>query len=372
MSSHSYLSPSSSERWLNCSPSLNLAAEFNSDISSFALEGTEAHALCEHKLKSLLGLQSKDPREELDFYNDEMEECAESYAAHVMEIIASYDDPLVLIEERLDLSAFAKESFGTADGIVLGGDEINVIDYKHGLGVLVDAHQNTQLMIYGLGALNLFDHIYDIKKVIMHIYQPRRENISTFVMSADSLYQWAEEVLIPKSKLAFDGEGDYKAGDWCRFCQAKNICRERASLALQVARCDFKGPPLLSDEEVEKALADVDQIEGWVKDIKEYAFKKALEGKTWDHFKLVEGRSNRRYLNEDKVAGLVKAEGYDPYDQKLKGITAMTKLLGKKRFDDILSDLIGRPKGKTTLVPRSDKRLEIQMVNQEFKKEKLS
>lgn len=335
MSSHAYLSPSSSERWLNCSPSMRLSEEFNNEASSYAMEGTEAHALAEHKLKRLLGIKSKDPTGSLDFYNDEMEECAENYAAYVMEIISSYKDPLVFIEERLNLSKFVKESHGTADCIVLADEEINVIDYKHGQGILVDANENTQLMLYGLGALNLFDGIYDIKKVIMHIYQPRRENISSFEISAEDLYKWAEDILIPKSQLAFSGEGDYQAGNWCRFCKAKNICRERASLALAAARCEFKLPPLLTDEEVEEAIENIKEIEKWAKDIKEYALKKALEGKKWTNFKLVEGSSNRRYADPDKVAQLVKKEGHDPYEQKLKGITAMTKLLGKEKFDEL-------------------------------------
>lgn len=371
MSSHAYLSPSSSERWISCPPSVKLSEKFQDEVSSYAKEGTEAHALCEHKLKKLLGQDSKDPTDDLDFYSEEMEECAESYATYVMEIISRYKGPLVFIEQRLDLSKFAKESYGTADCIVLADNEINVVDYKHGQGILVDAHENTQLMLYGLGALNLFDGIYDIKKVIMHIYQPRRENISTFEMSTDELYKWTEGVLIPKSKLAFNGEGNYKSGDWCRFCKAKNICRERANIALEVARCEFKLPPLLSDEEVENALKDVEQIESWVKDIKEYALKRALEGKKWTNFKLVEGRSNRRYVDEEKVADVVKAEGYDPYEQKIKGITAMTKLLGKKKFDELLSSLLEKPKGKTTLVPRSDKREEIETVKEEFQKEEI-
>lgn len=371
MTSHAYLSPSSSERWLECSPSMKLSEKFQDEVSSYALEGTEAHALAEHKLKKLLGLKSKDPTETLKFYNDEMEECTESYTSYAMEIISNYKDSLVFIEERLDLSKFVKESYGTADAIVLGDSEINVIDYKHGLGVLVDADNNTQLMLYGLAALNLFDGIYDIEKVIMHIYQPRRANISRFELEADKLYKWAEDVLVPKAKLAFNGEGEYRAGEWCRFCKAKNICRERASLALQAARCEFKLPPLLTDKEVEEALENIKEIEKWTKDIKEYALKRALEGKKWKNFKLVEGRSHRRYADEDKVVQLVEKEGYDPYEKKLKGITAMTKLLGKEKFDGLLSNLLEKPRGKTTLAPRTDKRKEIENIKDEFQKEEM-
>lgn len=350
---------------------MKLSEKFEDEVSSYALEGTEAHALAEHKLKKLLGLESKDPTETLKFYNDEMEECTESYASYAMEVISNYKNPLVFIEEKLDLSKFVKESYGTADAVVLGDSEVNVIDYKHGLGVLVDADNNTQLMLYGLAALNLFDGIYDLQKVIMHIYQPRRSNISRFELEADKLYKWAEDVLVAKAKLAFNGEGEYRAGEWCRFCRAKNICRERASLALQAARCEFKLPPLLTDEEVEEALENIKEIEKWTKDIKEYALKRALEGKRWNNFKLVEGRSNRRYADKDKVAQLVEKEGYDPYEKKLIGITAMTKLLGKDKFNELLSDLLEKPRGKTTLVPDTDKRKEIENIKDEFQKEEM-
>lgn len=366
MSSHAYLSPSSSERWISCPPSVKLSEKFQEEFSSYAREGTCAHSLCEHKLKELLGLDTKDPREDLDFYNEEMEECAESYAAYVMEIISRYKEPLVLVEQRLNLSRFAPDSFGTADSIVVADDEIHVIDYKHGQGIMVEANNNTQLMLYGLGALHLFDGIYDFKKVIMHIFQPRRDNVSSFEMEKEALYQWAEEVIIPQANLAISGEGDFKAGGWCQFCKAKNNCRERANIALEVAREEFKLPPLLTDAEVENALKYVEQMESWITDIREYALAKALQGKKWTEFKLVEGRSNRRYADEDKVAQIVKAEGYEPYDQKLKGITDMTKLLGKKKFEDLLSNLIEKPRGKPTLVARSDKRKEIETVKEEF------
>ena len=371
MTSHTYLSPSSSERWINCPPSMQLSEEFQAEASSYAKEGTEAHSLCEYKLKKLLGIDRKDPTENLEFYNEEMEECAENYASYVLEIISRYKDPLILIEERLNLSKFVKESYGTADAIIVTDDELHVIDYKHGQGILVGAHENTQLMLYGLGALDLFYGIYDIEKVTMHIYQPRKENISSFEITADKLYRWAEEVIIPKSNLAFNGEGEFESGEWCRFCKAKNICRERASLALEAARCEFKLPPTLSDGEIEEALKHVDQMESWIKDIKAYALKKALQGKKWADFKLVEGRSNRRYIDDDKVAHLVESEGFDPYEKKLIGITKMAKLLGKQKFDELLSGHLEKPRGRATLVARTDKRREIENIKDEFQKEEI-
>lgn len=361
--SHAVLSPSSSRQWINCPPSIRLSEEFQDDVSTYAAEGTSAHLLCEYHLKKALGRQAKDPREDLTYYNEEMEDCAEGYASYVMEIVAQYDSPLVLLEERLDLSNFVKDSFGTADCIVLSNNDLHIIDYKHGQGILVDARENTQLMLYGLGVLDLFGGIYDIQIVTLHIYQPRRNNISTYEVLSTDLYKWSEEVLKPKADLAFKGEGEFSCGDWCRFCKARNVCRKRAELALEIAREEFKRPPLLSDEEVEEVFQILDDLESWIKDIKAYTLSKALEGKKWKNYKLVEGRSNRRYVDEKKVAEVVKAEGLNPYEEKLLGITAMTKLLGKERFNELLSDLLEKPKGKPTLVSQDDKREEIQVEN---------
>lgn len=364
--SHALLSPSASKQWLNCPPSIRLSADCKDDVSSYALEGTAAHTLCEYHLKKLLGREVENPSEHLTFYDEQMEECAEGYATYVMEIIEAYHRPVVLIEERLNLSKYVRDAFGTADCIVLGGEELHIFDYKHGQGVLVEANENPQLKLYGLGALYLFDGIYNIEKVTLHIYQPRRDNISTFEIASQELYRWAEEELVPKAELAFKGEGEFSCGDWCRFCKVKNTCRKRADQALAIAKEEFKRPPLLSDEELERALGIATDLELWVKDIREYALMKALEGKKWAEFKLVEGRSNRRYVDESRVAELVASEGFNPYEEKLLGITAMTKLLGKERFNELLWGLLEKPRGKPTLVSREDKREELETVKEEF------
>lgn len=364
--SHAILSPSSSRQWINCPPSIRLSEEFKEETSEYALEGTDAHTLCEHKLKESLGMETENPAENLDFINEEMVECAEEYANYIAEIVGHYDRAIVYIEEKLDLSKYVKDAFGTADCIVVGDSNLHIIDYKHGQGVLVDAKNNSQLMLYALGALNLYDYIYDIETVSMHIFQPRRENISEFKMKVEELYKWSEEVLKPKAEQAFKGEGEFNCGDWCRFCKAKSICRKRAEQALEIARNEFTRPPTLSEEEIEDALEIVEELESWIQDIKDYALKKALEGKKWTKFKLVEGRSNRKYVDAERVAKVVKEVGLNPYEEKLLGITAMTKLLGKERFDQLLADLIEKPKGKPTLVSREDKRKELETVIEEF------
>lgn len=367
MTVHAILSASSSERWIHCPPSVRLSEKYEDEISPYALEGTSAHSLGEFKLRTLLGQNPKDLREDLEFYNEEMEDLTESYAFYVMEIVSQYKKPGVYIEERLDLSNYVKDSFGTADCIVIGEKDLHVVDLKYGQGVLVDAKENTQLMLYGLGALTLFDGIYDIEKVNFHIYQPRRDNISTYEIGTKDLYQWGESIR-EIAELAYKGEGDFTCGTWCKFCKAKNKCRKRAEENLRVAKEEFTLPPELSDEEIEEILPRLDEMEQWVKDIKAYALERAMKGRKWKGLKLVEGRSNRKYRDEDEVIKKVKELGFNPFEEKLLGITAMTKLLGKKVFDENISDLLEKPKGKLTLVSLDDKREEvvIENVKEEF------
>lgn len=275
---------------------------------------------------------------------------------------------MVLIEQRVDFSRWVEQGFGTSDAIIISDGTLHVVDYKHGLGVLVEADNNPQMMCYALGALELFDAIYDIDAVSMTVYQPRRQNVSTFEMSKDDLFRWADEVLKPTAELAFAGDGNFLCGEWCGFCKAKHECRARAE-NLMLAQYDFKLPPLLEDTEIEVILTRADQLVSWVNDIKEYALQQAISGKEWTGFKLVEGRSNRRYTDEVAVTQTVTDAGFDPYERKLLGITAMQKLLGKSRFDELLSAYIEKPQGKPALVPESDKRPVMNNAKTDFMEE---
>ena len=370
MGKHALLSASSSHRWLNCPPSARLSEHYADQGSEYAAEGTEAHALCEYKLKNALGMRAENPAATLRYYSDEMEDCANGYAAFILELVETARqtcrDPIVLIEQRLDFSRYVRDGFGTGDCVLIADGTLHVVDYKHGQGVLIEAEGNPQMMLYALGALELFDGIYDISTVSMTIYQPRRENVSTHTVFKESLYQWAEEVLRPASEQAYAGEGAFRCGDWCRFCKAKSECRARAEENMALARYDFRKPPLLTDDEVEFILARVDELIAWATGIKEYALQAALRGKHWDGWKLVEGRANRRYTDEQAVAQAVIAAGYDPYESTLRGITAMEKALGKATFHDLLAPLVEKPQGKPTLVPLSDKRPAVATAQNDF------
>lgn len=368
---HSDLSASGSNRWLHCPPSAKECAKLPDVSSEYARQGTDAHTLCEYKVKKALGRKMKDPTEDLTFYNEEMEECASEYAQFIMESLSAAKehckDPLVLVEQRLDFSRWVPGGFGTGDCVIVADDTLMVIDFKYGLGVLVDAEKNSQMMCYALGALSLFDGIYDIKEVNMTIFQPRRENVSTASMTKEELLHWAETVLKPTAELAAQGKGEYKAGDHCRFCKLKATCRKRAEYNLELAKYDFAVPSTLEDEEIEIVLSKADELVNWAGEVKEYALQQALSGKSWKGWKLVEGRSNRRYVSEEAVAAKVEEAGYDPYEKKLLGITAMTKQLGKKKFDELLKGLIEKPQGKPVLVPESDKRPALHTAVDDFK-----
>ncbi len=370
MGNHALLSASSSHRWLNCPPSARLCEGYDDKGSNFAAEGSDAHSLCEYKLRKALGMEAKDPTEDLTWYDAEMEESASGYAAFVMELVAeakkTCSDPVVLIEQRLDYSKYVQSGFGTGDCVLISDGTLHIVDFKYGRGVLVEAEDNPQMKLYALGALEIFDCLYDIDNVSMTIYQPRRANVSTFTLTRQELLDWAETVLVPTAELAYVGDGEYHCGEWCQFCKAKADCRERARANMELARYEFRQPPLLTDEEVEEILGKLDSLMDWASDIKDYALQAAISGKHWSGYKLVEGRANRRYTNEAAVEQAVANAGYDPYERRLLGITAMQKRLGKARFDELLSAYIEKPQGKPTLVPESDNRPAMNTAKTDF------
>lgn len=370
MGSHALLSASASHRWLNCPPSARLGESYEDITSAYAAEGADAHSLCEYKVKLALGLSCRDPTADLAYYNEEMESCADGYAAYIVELVAAAKqactDPVVLIEQRLDFSHYVPNGFGTGDCVIVADGVLQVVDFKFGQGVLVEAEGNPQMQLYALGALTLFEGLYDIDTVSMSIYQPRRYNVSVYTVSKEALYQWAEEVLKPAAELAYDGNGEYQCGEWCRFCKAKSECRERADCNMKLADYDFKRPPLLEDAEIVSILGKLDALLLWASDIREYALQAALSGKHWAGWKLCEGRSSRKYSDEIAVAQAVCEAGLDPYERKLLGVTAMSAKLGKKRFEEILGRYIERPPGKPALVPESDARPAIHTAQEDF------
>lgn len=361
---HALLSASSAHRWLHCPPSAKLTAGVTETPSEAALQGTAAHALAEHKLRRALKQQSKRPVSEYE--DDEMDAYTDDYVSYVLEQYetAKSETPgaVIYIEQRLDFSHVVPGGFGTGDCLIVADGTLHVIDLKYGLGVLVEAEWNPQMMLYAIGALALFDALYDIEQVALTVFQPRRENVSTWTISVTELNEWAEQTLKPAAELAANGEGEFCAGTWCQFCRIASTCRARAEGNLELAKYEFAPPAELSTDEVADVLARIPELTKWATDVQDYALSQALAGECYEGFKLVAGRSIRKYTDETAVAEAAKTAGYkDIYKQSLLTITAMEKLMGKKQFSEILGDLVVKPEGKPTLVPLSDKRPELHL-----------
>lgn len=373
---HCVLGASAADRWMNCTPSAQLTAGMEDEATTFAAEGTAAHALCEWKVRKALKMRAG-RRPTSDYWTDEMEEFTDDYRDFIMDLVGqaklTCKDPVTLIEQHLDFSCYVPDGFGTGDFLLVADRELNVVDFKYGRGVAVYADHNPQMMLYALGALNLFDCLYDIEQVTMTIFQPRLSSISTWTISAEELYKWAEEVLKPKAELAAKGEGEFISGSWCRFCKARNTCRARAESFLELAKMEFQPPALLSDEEVAEVMEKAAELSKWASDVMAYAQAEAIEnGKHWNGYKLVEGRSTRRFIDEKKVEEAAKGAGYtDIYNKSLITLTAFEKLMGKDTFKEVLGSYVTKPAGKLTLVPVSDKRPEVTVntVNDEFQED---
>lgn len=376
---HAILSPSSASRWMVCTPSARLEQQFEDQNSDYAAEGTLAHAVAELKVrkqfiepmrpkafeKSLNKLKktklyNNGELRKVDDYWPEIIRCTDEYLDYINKTALSYpSQPYVAAEQHLDLSKYIPEGFGTGDCIIIGGSTLHIIDYKHGKGVPVNADHNPQIMSYALGALERYRMFYNIKNVVMTIVQPRLNNISEFEMSVDELLDWGENTLKPKAEAAFAGVGEFVPGEHCRFCRAKAQCRARASTNTALEDFGYKKPPLLTDTEVGEILQKAIDLEKWASDLKDYALSAILDGKQIPGWKVVEGRSVRKFDDTDAAFETLKAAGVDEamlYERKPLTLAAIEKMLGKAKFEEIAGKHIIAPPGKPTLVPESDKR----------------
>lgn len=373
MNKHSLLSASSSHRWLTCPPLPRLESYFENKTSEAANEGTIAHTVAEQKLRKALGMNYK-PVKVMDL---DMDEHTDDYVTYILEQIENIKqttkDPIVLIEQRLDFSEYVPDGFGTGDCVVVADNTLHVIDFKYGRGVEVSAFDNPQMKLYALGALKLYDTLYDIDEIVMTIFQPRKYNVSTDTIKAKALIRWAETELKEKAELAFEGKGVIEYGPWCQFSSCGVVLRARYNHHKQLERFELKSPHLLTDDEVEEVLNHVDDLTKWANEVKVYATEVALKsGKKWRGHKLVAGRSVRKFTDEVTVAQIAKANGYtDIYKQSLLSMTELQKLMGKTTFEELFKNVIHKPLGQPVLVPNSDKRREITITTakEEFMEE---
>lgn len=364
---HALLSASSAERWINCPPSARLTENMPDTESPHAAEGTLAHSLAELKVRKKfenmrkseydkrLGEIRKEP-----LYAPEMDGHTDTYLDCILKAAHGYNKvkPYVVAEKRLDYSAYAPGGFGTCDCAMLCKNDLHIFDFKYGKGVPVSAEDNPQLKLYALGALAEYGFLYDIQSVILHIIQPRLDNISDFTIEVDALTAWGNSIR-PAAELAYKGEGEFKCGDHCRFCKAKAICRARAEDFFTLEASAELPKELLSDHEIGEILERASRLKNWVSEVEEYVLSELLSGKSVEGWKAVEGRSNRKITDIDSAFEVLKKEGYDEallYERKPVTLTELEKLVTKKKLEELIGSMIDKPRGKPTLAPESDKR----------------
>ena len=400
---HALLSASSSKQWLHCTPSARLQESFPNESSVYAAEGTFAHEVCEYKVRKYLKERVKRPQSE-EYYTEEIDQITDVYAEFVIGIIEEMKrngcEPLVMVEEKVNYSHIAPSGFGTADMLIIGKDEngkgvLHIADFKTGQGVFVDADHNSQMMLYALGGLAAYGYIYDIEIVRMSIIQPRLENISTFECSRSELEDWGESIR-ETAKLAYEGKGEQKPGDWCRFCRAKPVCKACKDEALSLCREEFidldegalsdeesvsskvdmsepvfKQPGLIPISELAQLLPTLNRISSWIESVFAFISSEAINhGVPIPGYKVVEGRSKRVFTDTKGVVDTAVANGYtDLYKKQLITLTEFEKMMGKKKFAELLGKYVTKPPGKLSLVPESDPRAAVEINNspeQEF------
>lgn len=382
---HALLSASSAHRWLACAPSARLEEQFPDSESEHAKEGTLAHEICELKVsqkfikkQSAATFKKKLKKlQENELYQKEMDGYTEAYLDYISSIVHSFDQtPYIAVEKQVDYSHVAPEGFGTCDCIIIGGDTMHIIDFKYGKGVHVSAGGNPQLKLYAAGALKAYGMLYPIKRVVMHIVQPRIDNNSQVELLVKDLELWIKQIR-PWAEQAYKGEGEFKPSEeTCRFCRARNTCRARADKNLELAKEEFKTPPLLSNDEVGEILKKARDIKQWVADLEEWTLKELLKGGTVAGWKAVEGRSTRAFADQEKAFEILIGSGVDEallYERKALTLTGVEKLIGKKEFNELLADQVVKPQGKPTLAPQEDAREAITLrtsAEEDFKEEK--
>lgn len=365
---------------MNCTAAPRLEATAPDEDSSYAQEGTLAHAYCALKLKSFMGLETIDEEEEIaqlkaQYHTGEMDEYTDTYMTIVLEKFNAArnvtKDAQLLIETRLDFSEYVPEAFGTSDATIIADGLMEVIDFKYGKGVRVSAVDNEQMKIYALGAYLRHSFEYRIDRVRMTIVQPRIDNLSEFEMSIPNLLKWADEELRPKAAEAFSDHGKQNPGEWCQFCRVKCGCKALAEKCTGIAQANTD-PGLIAPEKMATDILPwLAIIKSWVSSMEEYALQQALAGVSYPGFKLVEGRSNRKITDDKAVIALLSKEGYDESEYMkpavLCGIGDLEKLVGKKRFTTLCADYITKPQGKPTLAASDDKRPAYNAAADDFK-----
>jgi hypothetical protein len=365
---HAKYSPSHAAIWGTCTASVGLESGIPDEGSSYAEEGTLAHAIAEVKLKKRFGLISDSEYKTAlaalradTLYQSEMEGFTDTYVDEITRVCMAFPEkPYIVVEKRLDMGHIVPDCFGTADCVVQYGTMLHIFDFKYGKGVMVSAENNPQLRLYALGAVREYSVFSEIKTVFMTIIQPRLDNVQSASMPVNELTAWGE-ALGSRVRGALVTGGEFVAGEHCRFCKARAVCRERAKslLTLEEPKARADGGETLSDDEIGDILMRAQTLGNWVGALEEYVRDKLLHGGEVKGWKLVEGRSVRTIADTEKAFAELTAAGFESdmlYERKPLGLTALEKLCGKKKLTELIGQYITKPSGKPTLVPESDKR----------------
>ncbi|AYZ73433.1 DUF2800 domain-containing protein [Fusobacterium necrophorum] len=365
---HALLGPSSASRWMACPPSVNLTKDMPDTTSEYAAEGSLAHEIAELKLKKKIvdpGMSARKFNAEMkklkgrELYQEEMQEFTDIYVDFIQEqMCACENTPYVAVEQKVDFSQYVPQGFGTADCILISGDMIHIIDFKYGRGVVVDAEENPQMLLYTLGAYLAYNFLYDIKRIQMSIVQPRVSHFSSWECDVDYLLSFAEKAK-EKALMASEGQGEFQAGKHCKFCKAKTTCRTRAEENLELEGWQYALPPLLKTHEVGHILKKAEDLAAWAKELKEWALSECLNGNEIPGWKAVHGRGSRSFTNTDEAVKVLVEKGIAEellYERKYLTLAQMEKVIGKKDFQEMVGDYIEMKQGSPTLVVESDKR----------------
>lgn len=360
---HAKLSPSSSDRWLACPASIVRAPETEDEGSEYAHEGTAAHALAEHCLNLNIDAHGAVfPPDHAAYDSADMRANVQIYLDYVRNQMT--EGATLFVEQRLQIFG-QYEVWGTADAVIVTADGIiKIIDLKFGKGLLVEAEDNTQLLLYGVGGLS-FDWLSEVPvhTVEAHIVQPRRSNYPSQSYPVADLAKWVQENT-HKVARAFNGTDEANPGTHCKWCPIKGTCRERADMNLKMASFDFAAADAvcpkhdeMTEEELVKVFGAIPMIRGYLDDVEAELAKRAhdhpVAGLKW-----IAGRAVRKVVEVAKAALKLRAAGIEPFSEpKLLGVTELDKLAKAKgvKLDDLIGDCIEKVSSKPVLVVESHK-----------------
>ena len=358
---HAKLSPSSSSRWLTCTASVRACEAYENKTNEYAEWGTLAHEVGECLL-----LNKPIPPDA----TPEHIECATEYADYVHSLMSKHS--VLIVEETFDLGFIMPNQFGTSDATVLTDRHLHIVDLKTGHNI-VDAENNTQLMLYALGALNDLETIYDIDEITLHIVQTRANHISSWTLSVSDLLIFGQVVAIQAQKILNNKDTEFNPNaKACKYCPHQYKCE---ALKLHVEGVikgsfdnieDIEGKADMVDvSHIKRILDNKDLIIGFIKAVEEVALERLQKGDKIDGYKVVASNTNRKWADEDEVEKYLKGR-LKASELYVKKLVPMTKILKLLPDDKKLQGMLIKPEGQPTIAKADDKRPSLTDVKDKF------